>query len=106
MTGLPLDGASLSAAADGNYGGHDYLTCRYGNFVWYRDRRTWFFSSLDFTGPRLFDLESDPHCRTNVAGRLPERVALARERILADAGGRLIRHDPPVATDAIGRRPG
>ena len=83
-----------------------YLTCRYGNFVWYRDRRTWFFSSLDFTGARLFDLETDPACRVNLAARLPERVSGATEWILADAGGRLIRHDPPAATDAIGRRPG
>ena len=106
LSGLPLDGVSLRAGGDGSYAGYDYLTCRYGNFVWYRDRSTWFFSGLDFTGPRLFDLEADPRCRNNVAERLPERAATARERILADAGGRLIRHDPPAATDAIGRRPG
>ena len=105
VAGLPLDGNGLAAAADGAYAGYDYLTCRYGNHVWYRDDRTWFFSSLDFTGPRLFDLDTDPNCRTNVAERLPERAAAARERILADAGGVLIRHDPPAATDALGRRP-
>ena len=106
VSGLPLDGISLRTAAAGTYAGYDYLTCRYGNHVWYRDNRTWFFSSIDFTGPRLFDLETDPECRNNVAERLPERAASARQRILADAGGRLIRHDPPAATDAIGRRPG
>ena len=105
LSGVPLHGTSLAAAADGTYAGYDYLTCRYGNHVWYRDPRTWFFSSLEFTGVRLFDLEADPGCRINVAERLPERAAAARERILADAGGELIRHDPPTATDAIGRRP-
>ncbi len=105
LTGLPLDGTSLRTAADGTYDGGDYLTCRYGNHLWYRDDRTWFFSNLDFAGVRLFDLEADPRCRNNVAKRLPERAAAARDRILADAGGRLIRHDPPAATDAIGRRP-
>ena len=104
LEGLPLDGTSLSAAADGGYPGYDYLTCRYGNHVWYRDRRTWFFSSLDFGGPRLFDLEADPECRVNVADRVPEQVREARARILRDAGGRLLRHDPPAATDAVGRR--
>ena len=57
-----------------------YLPLRH--HVWYRDRRTWFFSSLDFADPRLFDLETDPKCRDNVAERLPERAATARERIL------------------------
>lgn len=106
LEGLPLDGTSLSAAAGAAYPGYDYLTCRYGNFVWYRDRRTWFFSSLEFTAPRLFDLEADPECQVNVAAKLPERVREARARILDDAGGRLLRHDPPAATDAIGRRTG
>ena len=106
LEGLPLDGTSLSAAAGAAYPGYDYLTCRYGNFVWYRDRRTWFFSSLEFTAPRLFDLEADPECQVNVAAKLPDRVREARARILDDAGGRLLRHDPPAATDAVGRRTG
>ena len=87
----------------GEFPSREYLTCRYGNSVWYRDDRTWFFSLLDFTGPRVFDLEADPDCARNIAEKAPDRISLARERILADAGGELPHHD--YHTDAIGRPP-
>lgn len=80
-----------------------YLTCRYGNAVWYRDDRTWFFSAVDWQNPRLFDLETDPECQVNIAARSPERIDLARKRILADAGGQLIYYHRHDATDALGR---
>ena len=80
----------------------EYLTCRYGNFVWYKDAKSWYFSSVDFQEPRLFDLEADPECRENIAAKCPERIALARERILTDAGGRLPRYEHQ-GTDALGR---
>ena len=69
-----------------------------------RPRGIWFFSTLEFGEPRLFDLEADPECRSNVAERLPGRCAQARDAILADAGGDLVHHEPPAPTDAIGRR--
>ena len=86
--------------------GREWLTCRYGDHVWYRDHRTWFFSSLEFEGPRVFDLEADPDCTANIAAKAGDRIDLARTRILADAGGELVRHANPRWTDAIGRRPG
>ena len=85
--------------------GREWLTCRYGDHVWYRDDRTWFFSSLEFEGPRVFDLEADPDCTVNIAAKAADRIDLARTRILADAGGDLVRHDNPHWTDAIGRNP-
>lgn len=101
-----LDGQNLMSLAtpDGNFARREYLTCRYGDSVWYRDDTTWFFSTLEFTAPRVFDLESDPDCTRNIADRAPERIQLARTRILADAGGELRRFSQPVWTDAIGRR--
>lgn len=79
-----------------------HLTCRYGSSAWCRDERSWFFGTADRRGPRVFDLETDPSCRHNIAGRASDRIAVAREQILAGAGGnlQLCRHEN--ATDALG----
>ncbi len=99
-----IEGQSLLPLVEGGPGfsPREYLTCRYGNFVWYKDAKSWYFSSVDFQEPRLFDLEADPECRENIAAKCPERIALARERILTDAGGRLPRYEHQ-GTDALGR---
>ena len=115
----PVEGQSLLPLLEkgGEFASREYLTCRYGNSVWYRDDRNWFFSTVDWqtqppkksasTGqrldPRLFDLETDPVCQVNIADRSPERVALARQRILADAGGHLNYYERHDSTDALGR---
>jgi len=39
----------------------------------------------------------------NIADRRPERIALARQRILMDAGGRLDHYMRQNTTDALGR---
>ncbi|MXZ41250.1 MAG: sulfatase [Caldilineaceae bacterium SB0666_bin_21] len=98
-----IEGHNLLEDSDGS---REWLTCRYGDHVWYRDHRTWFFSSLEFEGPRVFDLEADPDCTANIAAKAGDRIDLARTRILADARGELVRHANPRWTDAIGRRPG
>ena len=100
-----LEGQSLLplVGGTGGWGSREYLTCRYGNSVWYKDRKNWFFSSVHFENPRLFDLEADVTCQHNIADRAPERIALARERILADAGGGLLFYARKDATDALGR---
>ncbi len=99
-----IEGQSLLPLVEGTPGfsPREYLTCRYGNFVWYKDGKNWYFSDVDFQGPRLFDLEADPECGENIAARDPDRISLARERILADAGGRLPRYEHR-GTDALGR---
>ena len=115
----PVEGQNLLPLLEEGEGfaPREYLTCRYGNSVWYRDDRNWFFSSVDWqTSPatassstglqpntRLFDLETDPVCQVNIADRSPERVALARQRILADAGGHLNYYERHDSTDALGR---
>jgi hypothetical protein len=79
------------------------LTCRYGNSVWYKDPQNWFFSSVDFQDARLFNLESDPTCQRNIASQAADRLALAQERILSDAGGELQHYKRTGTTDALGR---
>ena len=111
-----VDGQSLLPLAEGGSGfqSRQYLTCRYGNSLWYRDRSTWCFGDigierswfrrgLALRNPRLFDLEADPDCSRDIAASAEDRIALARRRILADAGGQVIPYTRKGTTDAIGR---
>jgi arylsulfatase A-like enzyme len=107
-----VQGRSLLPLVEGGPGfpSREYLTCRYGNSLWYRDADTWCFGSvgsdgggLFLEGPRAFDLESDPNCQTNIADRASERVQRAWERMVADAGGALRPYVRQGTTDALGR---
>ena len=100
-----IQGQSLMPllSGEGEFAQRQYLTCRYGNSVWYRDATTWFFSACDFSGPRVFDLEADPACQQDIADGAADRVALARQRITADAGGPLQSYRRQHETDALGR---
>lgn len=100
-----LHGQSLLPLIEGRdgYASRPYLTCRYGNTVWYRDARTWFYDDVAFGDPRVFDLEADPSCQRNIAAEAPDRIALAQKRILADAGGTLVKYVRKGMTDALGR---
>lgn len=100
-----IQGQSLLRLVEGTDGfqSREYLTCRYGNSAWYKDAQNWYFSSVDFQNPRLFDLESDPTCQHDIADRAADRIALAQQRILADAGGELPLYTRSGTTDALGR---
>ena len=100
-----LDGQSLLPLIEGKSGfaSRDYLTCRYGNSVWYKDDRTWFFSGVDFETPYIFDLEIDPSCRYNIASQASDRIEQAKNCILNDAGGTLRKYTRMATTDALGR---
>lgn len=106
-----IDGQSLlPLAEDGAFSAPEYVTCRYGNSLWYRDDRTWCFgdiggddSTLALSDPRVFDLEADADCAVNIAGSARDRVDLAAERLRADAGGPLRAYHKAEQTDAIGR---
>ena len=89
--------------AGGTWSNREYLTCRYGNTVWYFDNDVWFFSSTDFENPRLFDYQNDPECTDNIAAKAPDLVRRAKAGILEDAGGRLITYVRKDMTDALGR---
>ena len=85
-----VEGRSLLAFARGEGVPREYLTCRYENSLWFRDRKTWFFCEAHFDNPRLFDLESDPSCMRNIASDSGDRIDFAKRRILEDAGGNLV----------------
>jgi arylsulfatase A-like enzyme len=85
-----VDGRDLLPLLEGGpFRRREYLTCRYSNCVWYTDDRTWYFADVHGDNARLFDLEADQPFGRTIAGKAPERVRQARDRILADAGGRL-----------------
>jgi arylsulfatase A-like enzyme len=85
-----VDGKSLLALLEGRpFEAREYLTCRYSNCVWYTDDKNWYFADIHGDNPRLFDLEATDPFGETIARKAPERVRLARQRILEDAGGKL-----------------
>jgi arylsulfatase A-like enzyme len=89
----PKEGAEghnlLALLEGGTFKKREYLTCRYGNCVWYTDDKNWYFSDVHGDNARLFDLEADKPFEQTVAKKAPERIKRAWERILDDAGGKL-----------------
>ena len=81
-----IQGQSLLPLVEGKSGfnSREYLTCRYVNSVWYKDAKSWYFSSVDLnSGMRLFDLEADPTCQNNISDKGADRIALAHETALS-----------------------
>ena len=107
----PLHGHSLLPLASGGEGpGREYVTCRYGNSLWYRDERTWCFGGigssedeLELVAPRVFDLEADAECAVDIAAGAGSRIETAVNRLREDAGGPIPIYHKDGATDAIGR---
>jgi arylsulfatase A-like enzyme len=89
----PKDGAEgrslLPLLEGGPFQRREYLTCRYSNCVWYTDDKIWYFSDIHWSNPRLFDLEATDPFGKSIAKQAPERLKLAQQRILEDAGGKL-----------------
>jgi len=83
----------------------DYLTSRYADDLWYRDRCWWLIYAAEGTLQYAFDLAVDPECTTNRAAECPQEArALGWRRLLDDAGGEIPCDDwRAKATDAIGR---
>ena len=106
-----IDGQSLLPLPEGGpFESPEYVTCRYGNSLWYRDDHTWCFGDigdsrddLELNNPRLFDLTADADCRHDIAGRSKDRLKMAVDRLRADAGGPIHAYSKQDATDAIGR---
>jgi arylsulfatase A-like enzyme len=102
---ISIDGQSLKdIIADNQWNEREYLTCRYGDTVWYRDRKHW--AIIDVSGkPRaIFDIQDDPNCKNNILSESENVVKKAWDIILQDAGGNLPIYDMKEVTDAIGRR--
>jgi len=95
---------------EGRQESRKYVTCRYGETVWYRDERHWAIIRTDGKPRALFDLKEDPDCDNDLLdedGRddreVNDIVDKAWERILADAGGEIPIYNVSGRTDALGR---
>ena len=65
-----IDGQSLySLVKEGKWNERDYLTCRYGDSIWYRDKKYWLIMDIKGNLLEAFDLQKDPKCQNNIAPR-------------------------------------
>ncbi len=100
-----IDGQSLySLVKEGKWSERDYLTCRYGDSVWYRDRKYWIIMDIKGNLLEAFDLEKDPKCQKNIALE-EDIIKRVWQLILKDAKGKLPDYSQMIKyTDAIGRK--
>lgn len=102
-----IDGNSLLPALAGDRDGdREYLTCRYGDTVWYRDEKWWVFYTIGSDEMHVFDIQCDGEFATDLgtSAKAKEAIDLACSRILADAEGDLPTYQQEM-TDAIGQMP-
>ncbi|HOL67478.1 MAG TPA: sulfatase-like hydrolase/transferase, partial [bacterium] len=88
----------------GNWQEREYLTSRYGEYLWYRDRKHWVVLTSQGKGKYVFDVEADPNCQRNLAADRKEVVGKAYRCCLQDAGGEIPVYSEGTFTDAIGQK--
>ena len=73
----------------------DHFTAGYHDHVWTRDDRYVMFCKNDGSGPKLYDIESDPEMNTDIAAQEPNVVKRMYDGyVLRDAGGPLPVYEP------------
>jgi len=104
-SGVEVDGQSLYSLVRGNeWEEREYLTCRYGDNLWYRDRTWWVILDISGQARGVFNVQEDPGCQYNlVSSSIADEVAKkAWQAILKDADGDLPTYQFKE-TDALGR---
>lgn len=104
LSDINIDGRSLCDIIDGKCEQREYLTCRYGDTVWYRDSEYWVIMDVNGKPRSVFYLPTDPDCQENILNDASDAVKKAWEMILRDASGELPVYNMKEMTDAIGRR--
>lgn len=102
-----LSGQSLYPLCGGRDGWkrREYITCRYANSLCYLDDSTWALGEIGGQLQEVFDVKSDPECRSPLVRRDAERHwERAWKRLLNDAGGDFPDYSASQKTDALGRR--
>jgi arylsulfatase A-like enzyme len=94
----------LALVGGGSFPSRQWVTSRYGDYVWYTDDRNWFFSDVDGREAHLFDLESSRPFDALIQDKAPERVALARNRLMEDAGGEIPLWSRATLADPVTKR--
>jgi len=103
---VKIDGRELYPVKEDSQSERGYLTCRYGDSVWYRDKKYWVIMSIDGEAKSVFDLENDPCCRKNIVFRSKSKkiIEKAWKFILKDACGILPDYRKVEKTDALGEK--
>lgn len=84
----PMEGKDIWPLALGKEGQmHDHVTCGWGPFVMVRNKRYWYNAYLWGESPLLYDLESDPKLKKNIAEEYPHICQQMKNMAIADAGG-------------------
>jgi len=84
----PMHGKDIWPLALGKEGQmHDHVTCGWGPFVMVRNKRYWYNAYLWGESPLLYDLESDPKLKKNIAEEYPHICQQMKNMAIADAGG-------------------
>jgi len=101
---VQIDGQSLySLVKYGRWKEREYLTSRFDDTVWCRDKKWWVIMDVSGKPRAVFNLQEDPHCQKNVLESAADVVEKAWKRILDDAGGSLPVYEKVRRTDALGR---
>ena len=83
-----MDGNDIWPLALGKEKGiYDHVTCGWGPFVMVRNKRYWYNAYLWGESPLLYDLESDPKLKRNIAEEYPHICQQMKNMAIADAGG-------------------
>ncbi len=99
-----VDGQNLyPLVKDGKWNEREYLTSRFCDTVWYRDKKWWVIIDVSSKPRAVFNLQKDPHCQNNIVSRCADVVKKAWECILDDADGDLPVYEKMKQTDALGR---
>ena len=102
-----IDGQSVLPLIKGfaDWSRRDWVTCRYANSLCYIDDSTWALGDVGGTALEVFDLNSDPGCRSALSGQeAADRWKGAWKGLLSDAGGRFPDYRHADTTDALGRK--
>lgn len=99
-----IDGQSLfSLVKYGKWNEREYLTSRFADTLWYRDKNWWVIIDVSGRPRAVFNLEKDPRCQNNIVTRAADVVKEAWKRILDDAGEDIPVYEKIRQTDALGR---
>ncbi len=102
---IELDGQSLYLLMGKNrYKEREYVTSRFGNTAWYRDKKYWVIMEVDSKPRAVFDLDEDPRCQHNIVSSSTNVVKKAWQCILYDADDDLPVYKKVRSSDAVGRR--
>ncbi len=102
---INIDGKSLFPLVSNNkWVEREYLTCIYGDSLWYRDNNYWIIMNINGEPLKIFDIKNDPECKLDILDKIDDKIIkMAWEKLLIDADGEIKSYGDIKKTDAVGR---